>query len=821
MDNLTNSGLVIKTLNLKGYGSLIDDLNYNFTQILQLPGFKSSQGAKGDIGDSQIGERGALWYFAKLESFNTMYDGTITSSSQITIDFVNVEYINDESRLISALGAEDLKLNDIIVLPSGSVIQLDQNDNEWVFSGITFEESNGVSKDEVIQLIEQYMSGNIGDSSVFEFINSHAKNVADNNTGLQQGSNSSLSSESILDPLVPGSDPGTNVSNYKFVTPVTGIANRNTNVLQIVGSALDYHDIVQQALNGSNAYAPSYLNTQALCVLQNNRNNGILLGYKGNSNGFRDFSRIYRSGEGLTLTSGYSPLDDEYSDIIVNNGYIQNRSPFYYGITAPSIILDGDISHNSISSDNENNNLSLGNSDGYVEMLNDTKLSKSGMQSADILSTDAQGILQNVFSILSDISDTENAVVNAEALYEFKTDIENDIQELQDSTVGLGDNAFIKQSIGDLSDGTTNFNNYTSFGFYVLGYPDVDETIGSIIAATNSPYAITADSVGLKVFVNRSLDDDTAAETLIQLATNINTTDDFSTTQRCMKYRYAFKNASQSYVWSNWICIVDGNYNITTGEGLDGGGTFQDGDINITHSDRIGQNKIATRDMNYVLSSLTTIDGKGHIEDLYTTNLDETYYNKETINNTEWENEGASLVGVSIEKPGDGGYNSPDFVPVFDHIFSDNVQDVLQDIDIAISDVYEEIESSSANDSFVVTAEKELFVYDINTLIFSGAGLDANSWLCTIDFKYNGNIDHDINFVVLRVVDDVAGSQIDLIHEGFDTVNLEANTYTKTFYIRDNSDIKFYMRSVTRTAANYIVRVNMQKINTVDRTSLV
>ena len=73
MNNLADSGLNLRNIEIRNLAQIVSDVNYNFTQMLQLSGFRGLVGESGQsiIGDK--GERGNVWIFANSIDFINNY----------------------------------------------------------------------------------------------------------------------------------------------------------------------------------------------------------------------------------------------------------------------------------------------------------------------------------------------------------------------------------------------------------------------------------------------------------------------------------------------------------------------------------------------------------------------------------------------------------------------------------------------------------------------------------------------------------------------------------------------------------------------------
>ena len=135
MKNLKDTGLVLKTIKPGlSYEELLTELNYNFEQLLHHPGFK---GIPGDtiVGPPGQSTRGSKWVFVDFVKFHTVYP-FVNSSDQLNLTFINSEFANSPDKFYSAIyipNDTQLIVGDIIVLPSGNILELVNLNGEILF----------------------------------------------------------------------------------------------------------------------------------------------------------------------------------------------------------------------------------------------------------------------------------------------------------------------------------------------------------------------------------------------------------------------------------------------------------------------------------------------------------------------------------------------------------------------------------------------------------------------------------------------------------------------------------------------------------------
>lgn len=327
MNNLSEAGINLRTLKPGlSYDDLIQDLNYNFVQFLHSPGFKGMPG-QSIVGPPGSATRGSKWIFINEQQFKSVYP-SIQDSSQITLMFINSEFVNNAAKFYSSIyipNDTELIIGDTIVLPSGEIIELITLNGtvQFVNTNITFSQVSSITEQEVIDLILYYLSTLTPNQSGFVYFDAEAKNANDTQPSL----NTNQTNGSVVDLNVSNSGPGYPLVNYKIIAPSETKVDEASKLMLLTGSVKKYHNLIQLTQTGlTNAYAPQVNTLPALTILQNNYSNGILFGYQ-DATSFKDFSRLYRSSVGAVLTSSFSPNPNEFSEILLTNSSFTVRTP--------------------------------------------------------------------------------------------------------------------------------------------------------------------------------------------------------------------------------------------------------------------------------------------------------------------------------------------------------------------------------------------------------------------------------------------------------------------------------------------------------------
>ena len=335
MNNLKQSGLNLRNISVVDYAQLVEDIQYNFLQILSHPGFKGVPG-RSIRGETGVGVRGSKWIFVKSDTFPN------ETSSSITLEFINNAFITNAEEFTRKLNIPDnstLIHGDILVLPSGAVIQLVQDKvtghTIFVDTGIEFSQVSTLSVEEITKLVAK-LTKNITSSKGNVFINAVGKNYHDSSPA----GNINATNDAIIDIDTSTSGPGKTLPTRMFFAAPETIVNNDIDVMQVIGSIQVYHRLVQKTLELKNAnYGPGIDDWATLAILQNSNKNGIILGAK-NSTTLQQFSRIYRSNTALVLTSSYSPYNNEFSEIQLSDNDAYIRTITRVTVESPTSIVN-------------------------------------------------------------------------------------------------------------------------------------------------------------------------------------------------------------------------------------------------------------------------------------------------------------------------------------------------------------------------------------------------------------------------------------------------------------------------------------------------
>jgi len=468
MKDLTSSGLVLRTLDASDWPKFVEDMNFNLTQILNLPGFKGQPGLS-VTGPAGVGIRGSKWVFVKMSDMQNVYN--ITDASEVDLAFINQSFDNDSALLFSSLDIpsdDELIIGDLLVLPEGQIIELSEvvNGNQttvqFTDTGVTFAQVSSLSESRVRAIFNELFQG--GNQTNGSFRNYAA--VAKNNTDASPAVNQNINNDSIIDILVSSSGPGAALPTHKFVAATEQDVTTDTQMCLIAGSPVRYHELLQETQRiHTNNYAPGIDDFAAQVILQNSYKNGLIFGHR-NSESIRQFGRLYRSVNSTILTSSYSPLENEYSDIQLSDDAVTIRANRGVIRTTSLEIMAGVLTSEFLSW--SGNTVKLANkANAKLEIWAPEGTYLKSIVDANVLSTDATGKLIKAYTVLTAMPTTATnsqlltalAVANYRIAVNTRLDaLESDVTDLQNQDTST----YFKKTVWYAS--ATNLNSITVHG---------------------------------------------------------------------------------------------------------------------------------------------------------------------------------------------------------------------------------------------------------------------------------------------------------------------------------------------------------------------
>lgn len=509
MENLNDSGLILKTLKPVEYTELINDLNYNFLKILNLPGFK---GVKGDSieGQQGVGLRGSKWIFIDFSDMSEEYN--LTDYAEIDIEWINSVYNQNAERFFNTLtipNDDNLLIGDILVLPDGNIITLIKNSEDeikFVDSGITFNDVASVSESRVAEIFnELYSEANTGLGAI-----RHYRAVGKNSTDDSPQLNQEINQESSVDILTSESGSGVPLPNYSFLGVSENATNDSAQLCQILGSPKQYHDLIQATQeNFNNDYTPGIDDFASLVVLQNNNKSGMLFGNKSN-NDLRKFSRLYNRNGSAVLTSSNSPNESEYSEFILSDVKATIRALRVSINSKTTDILSENFNSNYLNWDAEKAHFGYGlNRELWIGFNNGVFF--ENIKNANILTTDEDGKLIKKYTITENFDNPTHKQTPTTKSVDDRFDA---VDELIEDTMGISEDEknkvfMTRGSVPVTESGYFEISSISEHGTHFI--PKGTKLFGQIGGRTNPTLA----SDGL-LSVKKWYEDNESYEKLIQ-----------------------------------------------------------------------------------------------------------------------------------------------------------------------------------------------------------------------------------------------------------------------------------------------------------------
>jgi microcystin-dependent protein len=604
MKNLKDTGLVLKTIKPGlSYEELLTELNYNFEQLLHHPGFK---GIPGDtiVGPPGQSTRGSKWVFVDFVKFHTVYP-FVNSSDQLNLTFINSEFANSPDKFYSAIyipNDTQLIVGDIIVLPSGNILELVNLNGEILFvdTGIVFSQISQITKEEVITLILQYLGNQTDDgSNIMKSFNVVAKNANDSQPAL----NTTMTQGSAIDLVMQGSGPGYPLTNYSVVAPNEGSVTDATKLMLLSGSVSAYHLLLQNTQTTlTNQYAPQVNTMPAMTVLQNNDVNGIIFGNQ-SAGTFRNFGRLYRSSTATILTSSFSPLQAEYSELILANNIFTVRSP---STTINSDVLTsyaGTLNLRHIRSNTEDL-LQLGVSISSGSTTAETYRTKkvlitaseellfnvTGLYDASILSTTASGKVSATYKIMTALNNSTFEVPTSSLIKQLVESIYLRLEKLEnadgpDLSLVFGQRRFVNTGDIDLNSlllfGTTTVNP----GINIINGPTiVNSQFPEMSIGSGYTYENTLINVFRTVRPGTNVYD-FVQEVFFPYKKNYSTA--IPTDKRYIKFHRVGSGPLTGVIWGSWNKMLDSYDTIFAGnDGVEVSGSMNQQSLQVKHKSK-------------------------------------------------------------------------------------------------------------------------------------------------------------------------------------------------------------------------------------------
>lgn len=622
MNNLVDSGLDLRTIEVRQLHQIVADLNFNFKQMLHLPGFKGQTGKGGDSITGAKGQRGNMWIFAEASRFISIYS-TVTSSGQVTISLLNGQASSSLVSLLTALQITELVNNDIVVLPSRDVIQFDSTTNTFTDTGIRFADGLSLTESEVISIVNNILGG-LTNNDVYTSYRGVVKNYADNSAGL----NTEENYNSVIDIPVSGSGMGLNSNTFQFTSLKEAVITSTIQNMLITGSPALYHKLVQSTMaNKTVDFMSGVDDFGALAVMQNSYKNGILLGHK-DANDFSTWGRIFRTEQNLRLLSDYHPTLSESGRLDLGKLGTELYSPK----NLKMVIKDGFVSIEDYMTAKSwlygtEDYMTLGHSTlPYVKIENSdyTQIYSKIGSDTELLGLYGNKLKASAHQPKSDeiINDAKKLVTH-NLFYEFQTELDKKIEDVLGRLALLESQKVYRQQI--IHNGDINANLIIEFGVHIINV-DYD-----LYTYTNFPNNFTTNGFAETAFIKVNRHDD-GTKVLIEqeyVHKNLNKNSTLSS-----KRIGESINGGGSYVWSEWSFILDSqNFRFLEGDKTSiSTVTFDDGfEITFGHAAHSVSNITVGSDNEHNVLTGIVLDSTGHPISSKSQNLDDWFYTKDEV----------------------------------------------------------------------------------------------------------------------------------------------------------------------------------------------
>lgn len=624
MDTLSTSNFNIRTIELRDLHQLVSDLNFNFKQIMQLPGFKGVTGAAGASVTGATGPRGSLWSFANATAFLAAYPA-LSSSSLVTMQFLNLQLTTNLPLLLTTLGLTSLADNDVVVLPNRDVIQYDSITNTFSATGIQFADGFSMTAEEVTTIVNNIL-GSQTNVDVFTSFKGHAKNYSDVSTGL----NVELNQNSVVDVEVIGSVPGVYTADHVFIAMKEAISSNTKQFMFLTGSAKRYHELVQQTQSElTNDFMPGIDDFGALAVMQNSYNNGIIMGHKDDTT-FANWSRMYRTQNVLRILSDYHPTLAAAARLDLGKTGSTLYSPANLMLSIGSGIFTlNDAANNTNWIQASNGSMSLGHNS-----LNSLYLGTSGFirvqtaigNNAPILSLQGGYLKGSAYQPHSAaIMNDPFLLVTHNLIHDFVIATNIAIANLTTRVEDLEAARVYKQQ-GFLT--SASANTLTEFGFYKLWRQDATSVFTSMPDNRLQTGVVGEAYIEVHRFYEPAIPVSDSHVTVKQIYTTSGTV---GGSEQFIRTGYSGNNGA-TFAFGDWTAIVDStNYRIIAGDKIVSTVNYDSNKIlTISHmANAVGA--IGDWTLPYTVIKAVNMDAGGHPQSAATLDINAHFYTKAEV----------------------------------------------------------------------------------------------------------------------------------------------------------------------------------------------
>lgn len=305
--HIPNQYTTLKKLQVTNIPELVENLNYNFEQLLDGVVFKGIQGKPGQPGNvGSQGKRGAAFMYLKDDKFLPEFEPALDADA-ITLAHINNAIATNSTYLFAeCTNFQDIVHNDYLILPNGQTICYNSVTGLFEETYVRFLKNvDLLTEQRVIELIRLNSISSNGLMNIYESSN---KQVPDDNPNAGT-INSVFDNVKSLADIAVGPSAGFKTAALQFVAlqETAGFYNGRQSQLNFIsGHVANYHKLLQNTIAANlNKHAPVITNSPVQTIIQNTLHAGITLGSI-QSNTLDNFAHIRRTNNALELMHKYS-----------------------------------------------------------------------------------------------------------------------------------------------------------------------------------------------------------------------------------------------------------------------------------------------------------------------------------------------------------------------------------------------------------------------------------------------------------------------------------------------------------------------------------
>ncbi|WNN12317.1 hypothetical protein MA9V2_068 [Chryseobacterium phage MA9V-2] len=413
---------VVKTIRGATFSEVLEDLNFNFEQIMNVfavKGLPGKDGGPGGIGGQ--GSRGASFIILNIEEFQANFPSPADPNA-ITIDHIN-DAIHANAILFfeKCTNFDDIVHNDMLILPNGIVIQYDTVTGIFLPTRLRlFNNTDVWTKEMIIQLIEEYSQQSEG---LYKSYSARNKILADDAPNAET-INSVFNQNAVADIATSNSGPGFEAQNIVFIAlqEAAGIiGDQRAQLLNLDGHAIDYHNLVQNSIaQNKMSSVPKADNLPVRTLIQNQPSSGFIFG-AANFNTLDKFGHIRKSLNAVEIMPYYTN-----DGTFITNNTVASIGENIISLRSKTVVANGigatgafDVQTNGVSRLNINSDRSFFANKVFVDTIKDATQQK-------IVSVLASGELVSVnYKTTGTLSSTGNALPIESVIVKWTTDYVN------------------------------------------------------------------------------------------------------------------------------------------------------------------------------------------------------------------------------------------------------------------------------------------------------------------------------------------------------------------------------------------------------------